>query len=593
MKPFHQFLALTFLFTITHTGDLFSQQNNLPKITVDSPEYQKMKESGALIPLDFGKYDFKDSIHFTNTDIQPNGNHKSNIICDCWIDPDGTYNLAMAPNDDGSSSLINLPFSFCLYGQTFNSVYINNNGNVSFGAPYATFSANAFPDPAFVMVAPFWGDVDTRGIGDVFFKVTPTAMYVNWVDVGYFNSYTDKINNFQLIITDGNDPVLGAGNNVLFCYKDMQWTTGDASSGVNGFGGEPATVGANRGNGVDFIQFGRFDQAGIAYDGPFGNPDGVSWLDDQAFLFSTCVTGTNIAPVLNGLSVCDTIIVCEGQTVSIDALFLAPENGQTVVVTVDTTGVSGFEITSNIPGASVNFESTFTGNSTNLGLNTIVITATDNGTPPLSSSITAVFIVNYSTADFTSSFETNGFAFVNDVVTFTDNSSAYPLTDSIIGWVWDFGDGSPNEYLPDVSHAYADTGYYYVTLIVEGTNGCNDTLVKLIHIIGPVQPSNIFSPNGDGINDYFEIIGLNDYPGITTIKIMSRWGDLVYESSNYQNDWNGKNATGKPVSEGVYYYILTNKEWFRPQDYINFDSPSKDYASYEEFVIYGYVTLVR
>ena len=590
MNRFYITTVFTLVFWIPN---LFAQSISDKNILINSPEYQKLKESGALLPLNFGKYNLGDSLQVINPIVHTSNTNKSNIICDCWIDPDGTYTLAMTPNDDGSSNLINLPFSFCLYGQNFNSVYINNNGNVSFGAPYATFSANAFPDAAFVMVAPFWGDVDTRGIGQVLYKVTPTAMYVNWVDVGYFNNYTDKINNFQLIITNGNDPVLGVGNNVLFCYKDMQWTTGDASGGTNGFGGIAATVGANRGNGVDYIQFGQFDQAGIAYDGPFGNPDGISWLDNQAFLFSTCVTGTNIAPVLNGLSVCDTIIVCEGQSINIDALFLAPENGQTVTVTVDTTGVSGFVITSNTPGASVNFESTFTGTSSNLGVNNITIIATDNGTPPLSSTITAVFVVNYSTANFTSSFETNGFSFVNDEVTFTDNSSAWPSTDSIISWVWDFGDGSPYEYLPDVTHIYTDTGYYYVSLIVEGSNGCTDTLTKMIHIIGPVQPSNIFSPNGDGINDYFEILGLNNYPGITTIKIFNRWGDVLFESDNYQNNWNGKNASGKPVTEGVYYYILTNKEWFRPEDYTDFDSPAKDYATYEDYVIYGYVTIVR
>ncbi len=65
-------------------------------------------------------------------------------------------------NDDGSTNLIPLGFSFCFYGTTYTDCYINNNGNISFGSPYSTFSSNPFPDPGFEMIAPFWGDVDTR-----------------------------------------------------------------------------------------------------------------------------------------------------------------------------------------------------------------------------------------------------------------------------------------------------------------------------------------------------------------------------------------------------------------------------------------------
>lgn len=195
--------------------------------------------------------------------------------CGCYIEPDTSYTLAMQPNDDGSTALINLPFDFCFYGTQMSDVYINNNGNVSFNTPFATYSGVSFPSTNFEMVAPFWGDVDTRisggfAAGEVYYKITPTAIYVNWVDVGYYNMQSDKRNTFQLILTDGNDPILEPGQNVAFCYKTMEWTTGSASGGTNGFGGTPSTVGANKGDGIDFIQFGRFDTAGSSYDGPFG-----------------------------------------------------------------------------------------------------------------------------------------------------------------------------------------------------------------------------------------------------------------------------------------------------------------------------------
>jgi len=129
----------------------------------------------------------------------------------------------------------------------------------------------------------------------VYYKITPTAMIVKWENVGYYDLHFDKINTFQLIITDGTDPLLPAGDNVGYCYGDMQWTTGDASGGTNGFAGTPATVGVNQGNGTDYIQFGMFDAAGAAYDGPYGLNDGVDWLAKQGTIDPrrVCIMGAS------------------------------------------------------------------------------------------------------------------------------------------------------------------------------------------------------------------------------------------------------------------------------------------------------------
>jgi gliding motility-associated-like protein len=72
-----------------------------------------------------------------------------------------------------------------------------------------------------------------------------------------------------------------------------------------------------------------------------------------------------------------------------------------------------------------------------------------------------------------------------------------------------------------------------------------------------------FSPNGDGFNDYFEII----HPSSTTISlaIYNRWGNVVYMNADYQNDWrgNGKgNFLGQELPEGTYYYIINATEKF-------------------------------
>ena len=372
---------------ITVSFSVAAQSVSTPQNEVQT--YQQMKEQGT-VPANFQFTNAKTIFAPSLKDLKESAsNAKQSGGCGCYVAPDATYTLAMAPNDDGSTGSISIPFNFCLYGTNYTNLFINNNGNVSFGTSYSTFSSSPFPSASYVMVAPFWGDVDTRGAGTVKYKITPTAMYVNWEGVGYYSMAVDKLNSFQLIITDGSDPVLPPGNNIAFCYGDMQWTTGSASSGVNGFGGIPATVGVNKGDGVNFIQIGRFDQPGAAYDGGGGANDGISWLDNQSFFFNAC-SGTNIAPIANftpalfngGGGACDTLRVCGiNDTLLISSLFLSPEIGQTTTVGINLYGTPGFSVLSNTPGNPANSTVQIIASPANAGMNTITYTATDDGVP--------------------------------------------------------------------------------------------------------------------------------------------------------------------------------------------------------------------
>jgi len=318
---------------------------------------------------------------------------------DPLLDTIVAFTIGAAPdfrNDDGSTVQMGLPFNFCFYGDTFNYFWVNNNGNVSFNNAVGTYSASGFPDPTAVMVAPFWGDVDTRNgnSGLVYIRRTPHYVKIKWDHVGYFNSQADKVNNFQLIISDGTDPIVPDGNNVRFCYGDMQWTTGSASQGVNGFGGVPATVGANRGNGSDFIQFGRFDHPGTDYDGPASttNPDGISWLDYQTFTFSTCFAN-NVAPIITGLGLCDTLTVCSYDTANINIGFLAPEANQSTTITSNADTIPGITVVSNTPGNNASIQLQIVGSPSNIGYHTVTITGTDDGSPAASTSATLIIHV--------------------------------------------------------------------------------------------------------------------------------------------------------------------------------------------------------
>jgi hypothetical protein len=211
------------------------------------------------------------------------------------------WTQSMGPNDDGSTGVTPIGFDFCFYNTMRSTLFINNNGNVSFNAPFNTFTSTGFPVNGFDMVAPFWADVDTRnrnngGIEtnlvwhrtfDTNNDSVPDVFVVTWDAVGYYNQENNHRNTFQLALAA--DPnYWNTGLNAAFSYGDMQWTTGDVSGGTNGFGGTPATVGVNQGDGIHFSQLGRFDQPGTAYNEQTGGNSGVDFLDNRDFFFNAC-----------------------------------------------------------------------------------------------------------------------------------------------------------------------------------------------------------------------------------------------------------------------------------------------------------------
>ncbi|MBP7515396.1 MAG: gliding motility-associated C-terminal domain-containing protein [Flavobacteriales bacterium] len=328
-------------------------------------------------------------------------------VCNCWIEPDNSYTqqttwpLGSQNEDDGAAGPFALPFTFNLYGDTYTDFYLNINGNISFGTAYNTFTAEGFPSAAYVMVAPFWADVQLTGdlVGSIKYKITDHALFVNWTDVGYYAQHYDKRNTFQLIVTDGTDPVIGLGNNVSFCYKDMQWTTGDASQGVDGFGGVPSTTGANRGNGTDFIQFTRNDHDGLDYDGPFGNADGVSWLDYKSFRFTTAVSTQNIPPIINSNFLCDTVEVCMGELVDFNVTFLTPEEDQSIINTsAEAPTIDNFASTVINNGTNATINVQFIPTIADTGFHVVTFTGQDNGADSLESTVSIVLAVYYTPA---------------------------------------------------------------------------------------------------------------------------------------------------------------------------------------------------
>lgn len=133
---------------------------------------------------------------------------------------------------------------------------------------------------------------------------------------------------------------------------------------------------------------------------------------------------------------------------------------------------------------------------------------------------------------------------------FTNNSSGAD------NYKWLFGDGD-SSVATNPSHHFGIPGNFAVTLYAINSVGCTDTAVLQPYIIiadSTIKIPNAFSPNGDGINDTWNIRGLIGQDK-AVVEIYDRWGRIVHHSSGNYTPWNGT-INGKPLPTGIYYYIV-------------------------------------
>ncbi|HEX6334503.1 MAG TPA: gliding motility-associated C-terminal domain-containing protein [Flavisolibacter sp.] len=100
---------------------------------------------------------------------------------------------------------------------------------------------------------------------------------------------------------------------------------------------------------------------------------------------------------------------------------------------------------------------------------------------------------------------------------------------------------------PDVTTTY--------TLSVTTPDGCIGSDAMTITVLECIEPMEAFTPNGDGINDLW-LITQNNCLRTARVQVYNRYGNLVFESQDYRNNWNGT-YNGKPVPDGTYYFVIS------------------------------------
>lgn len=164
--------------------------------------------------------------------------------------------------------------------------------------------------------------------------------------------------------------------------------------------------------------------------------------------------------------------------------------------------------------------------------------------------IHAVTVYPVPVAGFTSS--PDEVSVLNPEVTLVNASSA-----DVIFWTYYFGDGdsiAPNISSPVHMYPSESPETYMATLMVENQYGCRDTIQHPVEI-GPEFTffiPNAFTPNGDGVNDYFfgQGIGIKEYD----IYIFDRWGNEIYHGDDITTaQWDGKANHGSEVAQQDVY----------------------------------------
>mgnify|MGYP001082188130 FL=1 len=213
---------------------------------------------------------------------------------------------------------------------------------------------------------------------------------------------------------------------------------------------------------------------------------------------------------------------------------------------------------------------TFTHTYTDTGCYTLAVNITGRYCQDSRTRNCGVYINPTPTADFTY-FPENPSTIENSFVDFTNTSINANNYDWLV-------DGVVVSNQLDLNYEFGDSGSYDVDLIAFNQFRCSDTTSATIDVVfedPAIYIPNSFTPNGDGLNDFFTpIVYTKEVVGFD-LSIYDRWGELIFTSRDYATPWNGTkdNSGGKPT-RGLYFYKtsivddLGNKFYYEGQVFL-------------------------
>jgi gliding motility-associated-like protein len=151
----------------------------------------------------------------------------------------------------------------------------------------------------------------------------------------------------------------------------------------------------------------------------------------------------------------------------------------------------------------------------------------------------------------------------NPMVTTEDNPTITFMnqTTGAAQYSWNFGDGSGESTTENPVYTYEGNGEFVITLWVENAAGCSDSTSAVI-VIKPTFTfylANTFTPNKDGRNEMFRPYGIGWDTNNYSMRIYSRWGELVFSTTDVNHGWDGNMPDGSEAQQDVYTVKITIK----------------------------------
>ena len=132
-----------------------------------------------------------------------------------------------------------------------------------------------------------------------------------------------------------------------------------------------------------------------------------------------------------------------------------------------------------------------------------------------------------------------------------------PANGSFLNYQWRFP-GDETAFARDAFFTFQEPGIYEIYLEITDPAGCSDTLVKRIPVSDELLASNVFTPNDDGVNDYFRVTTPSEYTYI--FRVFTRNGIQVHKTRSPKIFWDGRSSAGLEMPEGVYYYVIESTD---------------------------------
>ncbi|MEX2498474.1 MAG: nidogen-like domain-containing protein [Wenzhouxiangellaceae bacterium] len=230
-------------------------------------------------------------------------------------------------NDDGSTGAVPMGFEGDFFGRVFDTVFINNNGNLTLDQPLSTFTPFDLTSTGREIIAPFFADVDTRAGNVVTFGSDTVdgrpAFGATWPGVGCFSTNTSVLNFFQVVLIDRSDVAPGAFD-IEFNHDSIQWETGQASGGDQQCqGGAAARAGFSNGSGEPGT---FFELPGSGESGAFLDNNATTGLANNSL--NSRQQGRYVFPVREGVPVTGRDSDRDGTPDAIDNCPNTPNPGQ-------------------------------------------------------------------------------------------------------------------------------------------------------------------------------------------------------------------------------------------------------------------------